>query len=54
MKEILCRPDEDDSQPSLLEKIVDKARLIADMMMKMNSKLKDSNLRDIYEDDRKI
>lgn len=33
--QILCRPDEDESQPSLLERIVDKARLIADMKVKM-------------------
>lgn len=31
---ILCRPDEDDSKPSLLEQLVSKARLIADMMVK--------------------
>jgi hypothetical protein len=30
--QILCRPDEDDSMPSLLERLIDKARLIADMM----------------------
>jgi hypothetical protein len=33
--------------PSLLERIVDKARLIADMMGKMQNKIKDSNLRKI-------
>lgn len=33
--QILCRPDEDDSLPSLLERIVEKARLITDMMIKM-------------------
>lgn len=49
--QLLCRPDEDDTQPSLLERIVDKARLIADMMVKMQSKVTDSNLRNI--DDRK-
>ena len=32
---------------SLLERIVDKARLIADMMCKMQNKIKDSNLRNI-------
>ena len=30
-----------------MEKIVDKARLITDMMLKMQSKIKDSNLRAI-------
>ena len=44
---ILCRPDEDESMPSLLERIVDKARLIADMMTQMQRKSKDSNLRSI-------
>jgi len=44
---ILCRPDDDDQVPSLLERIVDKARLIADMLVKMQSKSKDSQLRDI-------
>jgi len=51
--QILCRPDEDDSQPSLLERIVDKARLIADMMWRIQSKIKDSNLRQI-EDPKKV
>lgn len=45
--QLLCRPDEDDTVPSLLERIVDKARLIADMMWRMQSKIKDSNLRNI-------
>jgi len=45
--QILCRPDDDDTQPSLLERIIDKARLIADMMMKLQSNIKDSNLRNI-------
>lgn len=45
--QILCRPDEDDSLPSLLERIVEKARLIADMMCKMQTKIKDTNLRSI-------
>ena len=44
---ILCRPDDDETQFSLLERIVDKARLITDMMCKMRSKIKDSNLRSI-------
>jgi hypothetical protein len=45
--QILCRPDEDDSMPSLLEKIVQKARQITDMMIKMQMKYKDSKLRAI-------
>mmetsp|Transcript_42172 Transcript_42172/g.40412 ORF Transcript_42172/g.40412 Transcript_42172/m.40412 type:complete len:133 (+) Transcript_42172:1092-1490(+) len=31
--QILCRPDEDESIPSLLERIVDKSRLIADLIV---------------------
>lgn len=45
--QILCRPDEDDSLPSLLEKIVHKARQITDMIVKMQMKYKDSKLRAI-------
>ena len=45
--QILCRPDEDDSIPSLLEKIVQKTRQITDMMVKMQMKYKDSKLRAI-------
>ena len=37
---LLCRPDEDDSKPSILEIIVDKSRLIADMVVKMQGKKK--------------
>lgn len=47
---IYCRIEDyelDEAPPSLLERIVDKARLIADMMIKMKSKIKDSNLRNI-------
>ena len=29
--QVLCRPDEDDEEPSLLETIVDKAQLCANM-----------------------
>jgi hypothetical protein len=36
-----------------LEKIVTKARLIADMMVKMHSKVKDSNLRHLGDDSRR-
>ena len=45
--QILCRTDEDDSLPSLLEKIVHKARQITDMIVKMQMKYKDSKLRAI-------
>lgn len=45
--QILCRPDEDDTLPSLLERIVDKARLITDMMFKMQGKFVDYKLRSI-------
>lgn len=51
--QILCRPDEDETQLSLLERIVKKARLITDMMMKMQTKVKDSNLRNINDDSKK-
>ena len=43
--QILCRPDDDETVLSLLERIVNKARLIADMMLRMQAKLKDTNLR---------
>jgi hypothetical protein len=36
--QVLCRPDDDDTQPSLLEKIVNKAHLIANMRNKVESK----------------
>lgn len=37
--------------PSLLERIVDKARLITDMMFKMQGKYVDSKLRSIGKED---
>ena len=40
--QVLCRPDEDDQEPSLLEKIVDKAQLCANMRLQMQTKLKES------------
>lgn len=43
--QILCRPDEDDSLESILERIVKKSRLIADMIIQKNQKFKDGNLR---------
>ena len=43
--QILCRPDEDDEQPSLLEQIVRKARMCANMMAQLQTRIKDSNLR---------
>lgn len=42
--EILCRPDEDDTKPSLLENIVSKAKLCSSLKQKMQSKIKDSML----------
>lgn len=33
--------------PSLLEKIVEKARLIADMKTRLQTRIRDTNLRDI-------
>ena len=43
--QILCRPDEDDEQPSLLEEIVQKARMCANMMAQIQTRIKDSTLR---------
>ena len=40
--QILCRPDDDDGQPSILEQIVKKARTCANMMAQMQTKIKDS------------
>ena len=49
--QILCRPDEDDTLPSFLEKIVQKARQITDMIFKMQ-KYSDSKLRSINDSSR--
>lgn len=43
--QILCRPDDDDEQPSLLEQIVKKARACASMMAQIQNRIKDSTLR---------
>lgn len=43
--QILCRPDDDEEQPSLLEQIVKKARVCANMMAQMQTRIKDSQLR---------
>ena len=43
--QILCRPDEDDEQPSLLEKMVKRARICSNMMVQHETKITDSNLR---------
>ena len=40
--QVLCRPDEDDQEPSLLEKIVEKAQLCANMRMQMQTKFRNS------------
>jgi len=40
--QIMCRPDDDEEQPSLLEKIVNKAQLCANLKLQMQSKFKDS------------
>jgi hypothetical protein len=42
--QILCRPDEDDQEPSLLEKIVKKAELCSDMKQTLQEQIKDSML----------
>lgn len=38
----MCRPDEDEDELSLLEKIVNKAQLCANLRLQMESKFKDS------------
>lgn len=49
--EILCRPDDDPTAPSILEGLVKSARLITDAMYNYQSKIKDTNLRSIdYQD----
>ena len=45
MSEILCRPDDDDEQPSILEQIVKRARTCANMMAQIQTRIKDSHLR---------
>lgn len=40
--QILCRPDDDEEVPSLLENIVRKAQLCANLRLQMQSKFKDS------------
>ena len=40
--QIMCRPDDDEEAPSLLEKIVNKAQLCANLQLQMRSKVKDS------------
>ena len=49
--QILCRPDEDDSQASLLERIVQKASLCASLKEKMQTQIKDSLLFMIDEEE---
>jgi hypothetical protein len=46
--QILCRPDSDDTCPSILEKIVKKARLVTDLIVKKQQKFKDSNIRNLF------
>ena len=38
--QILCRPDDDEEAPSLLEKIVNKAQLLANLRIQLDSKFK--------------
>lgn len=45
--QILCRPDEDDSVESLLEKLVTKARQNADFIVNKIIREKDSLLRNL-------
>jgi hypothetical protein len=48
--QILCRPDDDETVPSLLERIVEKSRLIADLIVQKKEKFKDSHLRYINDE----
>jgi hypothetical protein len=41
MSEIFCRPDEDDTKPSLLENIVQKASLCSSLKLRMKANNKD-------------
>mmetsp|Transcript_34857 Transcript_34857/g.53522 ORF Transcript_34857/g.53522 Transcript_34857/m.53522 type:complete len:168 (+) Transcript_34857:1371-1874(+) len=41
---ILCRPDEDDEQPSILEKIVENARKITDMKKHIANQQREKSL----------
>ena len=43
--QILCRPDDDDTEPSILETIVHRSRHVADHKATYNNKVKDSSLR---------
>ena len=38
----MCRPDDDEDAPSLLESIVNKAQLCANLRLQMQKKFKDS------------
>ena len=38
----MCRPDDDEEAPSLLEKIVNKAQLCANLELERQRKFKDS------------
>lgn len=42
--QVMCRPDEDDTAPSLLEKIVTKAQLCANMKNTVQSRQRQSML----------
>ena len=44
ISEILCRSDEDETAPSILEKIVEKASLCSNLKLKMQRKFKDSGI----------
>ncbi len=49
MGQVLCRPDDDETKPSLLERIVDKSRDITDLIVENKAKFKDSLVRHINE-----
>ena len=40
--QILCRPDDDETVPSLLENIVSKAELCANLRVQLQKKFKDA------------
>ena len=46
----MCRPDDDEEAPSLLENIVNKAQLCANLRLQMQRKFKDSVLSHLSND----
>lgn len=51
ISQILCRSDEDETAPSILEKIVEKASLCSNLKLKMQRKFKDFGISFDYQKD---